>query len=521
MFKAFFDLSTKAKLLSCFIVVIVLNAVVTLTAIISVYNVQSVAVDIERLSDVSMKRTLRFQHTIIATDTLFLSGLNDQDKSVSFQSFRAQAPTAVQNMNNIVKELTPESINPHVAKRIPEYRDTVLQIRADLQKFLQAVEALRPRITQAIDGETSMAKESADPTAVYMSSALAVFSIVFALFCAVTLSNYMSRSLGKQVDCLRALSQGDFSKVLKTNTKDEFGECGRMLETMRSSINGVLTTVNSACDRLQGEMTNLHQLSQEISTSSADVQTQSVAVAAASDEMVSTTSDIARNCETAAAGANECQDMTAHSVTQVQSTVENIRQQAEQTKDNAAKVETLAQQTNKIGSIVSTIDEIAAQTNLLALNAAIEAARAGEAGRGFAVVADEVRALASRTTDSTKEISDMIKTVQSEAKVATDAIASSVSEMDAIAEAAHNIMTILDDVSSRVTNVTGQITQIATAAEEQTTATSEISNNMQKVSGATTNMSNDAQNQIDAMGQANNELQKLRQALSFFKNANA
>ena len=526
MFKAFFDLSTKAKLLSCFIVVIVLNAVVTLTAIISVYNVQSVAVDIERLSDVSMKRTLRFQHTIIATDTLFLSGLNDQDKSVSFQSFRAQAPTAVQNMNNIVKELTPESINTHVAKMIPEYRDTVLQIRADLQKFLQAVEALRPRITQAIDGETSteealelylievhthamraiedcskvvslqaqystmMAKESADPTAVYMSSALAVFSIVFALFCAVTLSNYMSRSLGKQVDCLRALSQGDFSKVLKTNTKDEFGECGRMLETMRSSINGVLTTVNSACDRLQGEMTNLHQLSQEISTSSADVQTQSVAVAAASDEMVSTTSDIARNCETAAAGANECQDMTAHSVTQVQSTVENIRQQAEQTKDNAAKVETLAQQTNKIGSIVSTIDEIAAQTNLLALNAAIEAARAGEAGRGFAVVADEVRALASRTTD-------------------------------AIAEAAHNIMTILDDVSSRVTNVTGQITQIATAAEEQTTATSEISNNMQKVSGATTNMSNDAQNQIDAMGQANNELQKLRQALSFFKNANA
>ena len=557
MFKAFFDLSTKAKLLSCFIVVIVLNAVVTLTAIISIYNVQSVAVDIESLSDVSMKRTLRFQHTIIATDTLFLSGLNDQDSSVSFQSFRAQAPTAVQNMNNIVKELTPESINPHVAEMIPGYRDTVLQIRADLQKFLQAVEALRPIITQAIDGETSkedalglylievhthamraiedcskvvslqaqystmMAKESADPTAVYMSSALAVFSIVFALFCAVTLSNYMSRSLGKQVDCLRALSQGDFSKVLKTNTKDEFGECGRMLETMRSSINGVLTTVNSACDRLQGEMTNLHQLSQEISTSSADVQTQSVAVAAASDEMVSTTSDIARNCETAAAGANECQDMTAHSVTQVQSTVENIRQQAEQTKDNAAKVETLAQQTNKIGSIVSTIDEIAAQTNLLALNAAIEAARAGEAGRGFAVVADEVRALASRTTDSTKEISDMIKTVQSEAKVATDAIASSVSEMDAIAEAAHNIMTILDDVSSRVTNVTGQITQIATAAEEQTTATSEISNNMQKVSGATTNMSNDAQNQIDAMGQANNELQKLRQALSFFKNAHA
>ena len=104
MFKAFFDLSTKAKLLSCFIVVIVLNAVVTLTAIISIYNVQSVAVDIERLSDFSMKRTLRFQHTIIATDTLFLSGLNDQDNSVPFQSFRAQAPTAVQNMNNIVKE---------------------------------------------------------------------------------------------------------------------------------------------------------------------------------------------------------------------------------------------------------------------------------------------------------------------------------------------------------------------------------------------------------------------------------
>ena len=247
------------------------------------------------------------------------------------------------------------------------------------------------------------------------------------------------------------------------------------------------------------------------------MQNPAITVAAASDEIVSTTADIARNCESAAAGSNMCKEITNEGVSKVNMAVDNIRQQAEHTKDNASKIESLAKQTHEIGSIVSTIDDIAAQTNLLALNAAIEAARAGEAGRGFAVVADEVRALASRTTKSTQEISKMVKNIQDEAKLATESINSSVTNMDQVAEDAQSIIQVLQDITTHVTEVTNQVTQIATATEEQTTATSEISSNAQNVNTASGDVTHNATQQQQSIENTLEDLQGLAKAIAFFK----
>jgi methyl-accepting chemotaxis protein len=154
---------------------------------------------------------------------------------------------------------------------------------------------------------------------------------------------------------------------------------------------------------------------------------------------------------------------------------------AENVQQSAKTVETLGVRSDQIGAIIGTIEDIADQTNLLALNAAIEAARAGEQGRGFAVVADEVRALAERTTRATREISVMIKAIQAETKGAVAAMEQGVHQVENGTVEAAKSGEALRDILDQVNDVAMQVSQIATAAEQQTATTGEISGNMQQI----------------------------------------
>ena len=205
---------------------------------------------------------------------------------------------------------------------------------------------------------------------------------------------------------------------------------------------------------------------------------QSTNLATAGEEMSATAGDIANNCHMAADGAQLAANTTQQGFDVVTRTVDGIRNRGEATRRNASLVESLGQRSDQIGAIVATIEDIADQTNLLALNAAIEAARAGEQGRGFAVVADEVRALAERTTRATKEISDMIRGIQQETRVAISSMEEGVRGTEEGASQAAQLESSLQTILAQVNAVTDQISQIATAAEEQTCTTREISNNV-------------------------------------------
>ena len=539
----FFNLSTKAKLMTCFAIVILINLIVSFSTLSTLHSIYQNSVQIDATLNLAFNRIYNIQTAVDQAKFVYASGLNSKNTRLNDTQLRTEGPKALAEIEQALSILNPDFMGTQ------EYRDDCIGLR---DSALTGIKVIREKVepllnagqldeafdvflvdaypyfadatthasnlyrqqTQACLALTNSAK---DPTMIYVDIGLTIVSVIVAIILALLMSGYISRSLSKQIEVLQLLADGDFSQHIHEGYKDEFGHSHDVLRNMRNSLNNIINLTKRECTRLQSEMRQLQQVSHNIAQTSSDIQNQAVTVAAASDEMVSTTADIARNCETAANGSNICKDITTEGLTMVGRAVENIRQQADHTKDNATKIESLAKQTHEIGSIVSTIDDIAAQTNLLALNAAIEAARAGEAGRGFAVVADEVRALASRTTASTQEISKMVKNIQDEAAVATDSINASVANMDTVATDAQNVMNLLDEITTHVNDVNAQITQIATAAEQQTTATSEISSHMQNVTQVTTDMSNNAESQYQQMETAYNDLRKLIDALSFFK----
>lgn len=306
-----------------------------------------------------------------------------------------------------------------------------------------------------------------------------------------------------------ALSSGDLTQAIENHRNDGLGQIMDALESLRNAWHDKMSFIRDSANEMNHDLMDVKSTCGTIVKSAGETEDQAVTVAAASNEMVSTTQDIASNCQSAAAEAESSDKITKAGVDAIQKTINAIRKEVENTKVNAEGVRSLVEQSQKIGSIVQTIEDIADQTNLLALNAAIEAARAGNAGKGFAVVADEVRALASRTAESTRQIISMVTAIQEQADLANTSMISTLAEMNALADDTSNVQDLLQQIIDKVGSVNGQITQIATAAEQQTTATSEISMNMQRITGTAKQFVNDAGNANNAIVSSVEKLNKL------------
>ena len=344
-----------------------------------------------------------------------------------------------------------------------------------------------------------------------------VIEIVIAAFLSAYIPNVIVGQIKGISKHALELAKGDLTREIFVKRHDEFKHLVEDLEQMRQSwrknIGDIIEITNTVSAAFEG----IGQSAEKVNTTAYDNQSRAVTVAAASEQMVSTTADIAKNCEQASATAEESSNSTTRGTHEVHDIIDKLTSQIEKTKEDAKLVQKLADQAVKIGTIVQTIDDIASQTNLLALNAAIEAARAGEAGKGFAVVADEVRALASRTSSSTQEITKMVTQIQTDARAADDAMQLSVNSMDSLANEASGIDTILNEINDTVSTVSSQISQIATAAEEQTVATSEISSNMKNITDDSKVLTDSIDSVNKEMQDSNDQLAKLIVMVNTFK----
>ena len=495
--------SVSGKLIISYVIIVVLTLILAGTSINSLFNNQKVAGFAQLTLEERYGRTrstldnVYALHTqiqqLVLGQTQVSSGELDQiaNKLAGFEDAAAKMQmTRYPKVIGPIKEAALKYKDVYENQVLPALKDGKID---EARKVFN--DELAPMYITAtynlciVNGFQIQVVDEAVKTIVSMTPLIAtiVISVIVLLICLV-IGYMMPKSIKMEVlrmnENTRLMGQGDISKPILTRRNDEFGDILRGLEHMRVQWQGMVNTIRNTSGEVLENMQKISESSERTSEAAQKTQSTSLTVAAASDEMVSTTADIARNCEAAAQAADESRNTTNAGVKEVEATIDGIQSQVEKTKADSASIQTLVDQTEKIGVIVQTIEDIASQTNLLALNAAIEAARAGEAGKGFAVVADEVRALASRTGSSTQQITKMVAEIQQDARSANESMGQSVENMTGLAKRASSLNGLLKGIIDGVEKVHGQITQIATAAEEQTTATSEISTNMQNITAA-------------------------------------
>jgi methyl-accepting chemotaxis protein len=305
----------------------------------------------------------------------------------------------------------------------------------------------------------------------------------------------------KAVAFLETIASGDLRVNIVTNDNNEMSKMLSSIKYLQKSMYGIISGIQNTAIQLASSSEQLSSTSSLIASNINQAASQTGIVATASEEMTATSVDIAQNCVMVANGGQRANDSALAGSLVVEETVAVMNRIADRVRESAKTVESLGTKSDQIGDIIGTIEDIADQTNLLALNAAIEAARAGEQGRGFAVVADEVRALAGRTAKATKEIGNMIKAIQTETRLVVEAMEQGVNEVEnGTAEAAKS-GDALQDILSQINSLTVQVSQIATAAEEQTATTGDISSNMVQITDIIHGVAEGAQESASAAGQ--------------------
>ncbi len=369
---------------------------------------------------------------------------------------------------------------------------------------------------QMVADKASAARAFASAT--FMMVASAVSGILVASIIAVLIVNKIVKTLLAVVERMRRVASGDLSgDPIPVTTRDEIGQLAQATNEMQQGLREIVKSITANSEQVSAAATEVAATSEQMAASSDHQRAQLTQVAAAIEEMAATVTEVSGRTGEVSRQSTEAGDQATEGGQIVRRTVEEMGQIANQVESTSAAVGQLSERAVQIGEILTVINDIADQTNLLALNAAIEAARAGEHGRGFAVVADEVRKLAERTQEATQEVSRSITEIQTSTGEATEMMGASKDRVTQGVQLARQAGDSLESIVRGSTTVAQSIDSIAAAVEEQSATSAEIARSIEVISAAADEATQGANQAAAAATQLSSNAESLRELVSRFK----
>ncbi|MBV4455426.1 methyl-accepting chemotaxis protein [Pseudomonas sp. SWRI103] len=396
-------------------------------------------------------------------------------------------------------------------------------VKFSSETMKQSADAVESGIKTMIELNNNKAKKAGeDATHTYNQAKLTVggfilVSTLMAIVLALMYTRSITHPLGRSLAIAERIAENDLSEAIDVQGHDEVARLMQALKAMQQGLRNTLTLISDSSNQLASTSEQMHAVTEDANKGIQRQNNEVEMAATAVTEMSAAVEEVARNASAASEAANRSNSAALAGRARVDETVAAISLMVANVENASQEVQGLAVMATDISKVLDVIRAIAEQTNLLALNAAIEAARAGEAGRGFAVVADEVRALAHRTQQSTSEIEQMISSIQKGTGAAVSAMTSTNAQAQKTLDTAQGAGTALVDITESIDNITERNVLIATASEEQAQVAREVDRNLVSIRDLSNQTSEGASQTAIATSELTNLAVELNRMVKQFR----